>query len=433
MTSQSNMDANFAPRRWPGEGVSRVPFWLYQEPSTYAREQRLIFGGPTWNYLCLEAEVPGAGDFVSAFVGETPVVVTRDSDGELYAFENRCPHRGSLLTLEDRGHVEQISCVYHAWSFDLQGNLKGVAFKDGVGGRGGMPPEFCMEDHGPRKLRVSSVYGLVFGSFSDDVLPIEEYLGEAVLGHIARVMRKPVTVLGRFTQALPSNWKLYFENVKDSYHASLLHTFFTTFKVSRLTQKGALVVSDDGGSSVIYSMIEKGATKVSEYNEQQLRSQKDEYRLQDNRLLTGIDEFGDGITLQILSVFPGFVLGQIMNSLVVRHVLPLGLQRTNLHWTLLGFQDDTPEMTQTRLRQANLIGPAGFVSMEDGCVGGFVQRGIVGAAGHSSIVQMGGHGTESSDTRASEAGVRGFWKAYRSYMGADSQPEMDLQHQESTR
>lgn len=404
------------PRSWPAEGFSRVPFRLYQDPSTYAAEQRRIFEGSTWNYLCLEAELARPGDFVSTFVGETPVVATRDADGELYAFENRCPHRGALLALEDRGNVAQISCVYHAWSFDLQGNLKGVAFKDGVGGRGGMPPEFCMEAHGPRKLRVASLHGLVFGSFGEDVPPIEEYLGEAVLARIGRVLHKPVKVLGRFTQALPNNWKLYFENVKDSYHASLLHTFFTTFQVSRLTQKGGLIVSEDGGHSVIYSMIGKNAAQDSEYSEQQLRSQRDEYRLHDPRFLAGTDEFGDGITLQILSVFPGFVLGQIMNSLVLRHVLPRGQERTNLHWTLLGFEDDTPEMTQARLRQANLIGPAGYVSMEDGCVGGFVQRGIAGAGDDSSIVQMGGHGTESSDTRANEAGVRGFWKAYRTHM-----------------
>jgi phenylpropionate dioxygenase-like ring-hydroxylating dioxygenase large terminal subunit len=404
-------------RTWSAKGFSSVPFWLYQEPSIYESEQRRIFEGPTWNYLCLDAELPHNGDFVTTFVGETPVVVTRDNDGELYAFENRCPHRGALLALEDRGNLAQISCVYHAWSFDLQGNLKGVAFKDGVGGCGGMSPEFRMEEHGPRKLRVASVCGLAFGSFSDDVPPIEEYLGETVLAHIARVLHKPVKVLGRYTQALPNNWKLYFENVKDSYHASLLHTFFTTFQISRLTQKGGLIVSEDGGSSVIYSMIEKVAAQGSEYKEQQLRSQRDEYRLEDARFLSGTDEFGDGITLQILSVFPGFVLGQIMNSIVVRHVLPRGLERTNLHWTLLGFHDDTPEMTQARMRQSNLIGPAGFVSMEDGCVGGFVQRGIVAAGDAGSILQMGGHGAESSTTRASEAGVRGFWKAYRAHMG----------------
>jgi hypothetical protein len=65
----------------------------------------------------------------------------------------------------------------------------------------------------------------------------------------------------------------------------------------------------------------------------------------------------------------------------------------------------------------NLVGPAGLVSMEDGCVGGFVQRGTASAEDERAVVQMGGDTTESTDTRATEASVRGFWKAWRRHMG----------------
>jgi len=70
-----------------------------------------------------------------------------------------------------------------------------------------------------------------------------------------------------------------------------------------------------------------------------------------------------------------------------------------------------------RMKQANLVGPAGYISMEDGCVGGFVQRGIAGAAGEEAVIEMGGAGTDSSESRVTEASVRGFWKAYRTQMG----------------
>jgi anthranilate 1,2-dioxygenase large subunit len=88
-----------------------------------------------------------------------------------------------------------------------------------------------------------------------------------------------------------------------------------------------------------------------------------------------------------------------------------------LQWTYFGFEDDTHEMQRRRLKQSNLVGPAGYVSMEDGCVGGFVQRGAAAAAAEVSVVNMGGEGAESQETRATEASVRGFWKAYRAYMG----------------
>jgi hypothetical protein len=101
----------------------------------------------------------------------------------------------------------------------------------------------------------------------------------------------------------------------------------------------------------------------------------------------------------------------------VRHIVPRGIDKMDLVWTYFGFQDDTPEMNRRRLKQQNLVGPAGFISMEDGCVGGFVQRGTAAAPDAVSVIEMGGSTAESQATRATEASVRGFWKAYRRHMG----------------
>ncbi|HTD00153.1 MAG TPA: aromatic ring-hydroxylating dioxygenase subunit alpha [Bradyrhizobium sp.] len=405
------------PHVWPSDGVTRVPFWIFQDRDIYAAEQQRIFQGPSWNYLCLSVEVKNTGDFVTTFVGDTSVIVARDTDGELYAFENRCAHRGALIALESRGNTKDFTCVYHAWSYDRQGNLKGVAFKDGIKGKGGMPASFCMEQHNPRKLRLAEAFGIVFGSFSNDVPPLEEHLGEEIYSRIGRVMggRTPV-VLGRYTQALPNNWKLYMENVKDSYHASILHLFFTTFELNRLSQTGGIIVDPSGGHHISFSAIDTEAAGNNDYAQQNIRSDS-EFKLADPSLLQSFKEFPDNVTLQILSTFPTFILQQIQNAIAVRQVVPRGVDRTDLHWTLLGFAEDTPEQRLIRLKQANLVGPAGYISMEDGCVGGFVQRGIAGAAGEQAVIEMGGAGTESSESRVTEASVRGFWKAYRAQMG----------------
>ncbi|MGZ5271893.1 MAG: Rieske 2Fe-2S domain-containing protein [Ramlibacter sp.] len=403
--------------QWRGPGLTRVPYKLYSDASTARQEQERIFRGATWNYLCLDADLPTGGSYRTTFVGETPVVVVKDDDGEIYAFENRCAHRGALIALDKCGKADSFQCVYHAWSYNRQGDLTGIAFEKGVKGKGGMPASFCKEEHGPRKLRIAVYCGLVFGSFSYDVPSIEEYLGDEICQRIERVLGKPVEVIGRFTQALPNNWKLYVENVKDSYHASLLHLFFTTFELNRLSQKGGVIVDESGGHHVSYSMIDKSAADAS-YKDQGLRSHTDKYRLKDTTVLEGFPEFEDGVTLQILSVFPGFVLQQIQNCLAVRQVLPKGQERTELNWTYLGYVGDTPEQRKVRLKQLNLVGPAGFISMEDGAVGGFVQRGIAGAEDLEAIVEMGGEDTGSSEGRAIENSVRGFWKAYRRQMGA---------------
>ena len=74
-------------------------------------------------------------------------------------------------------------------------------------------------------------------------------------------------------------------------------------------------------------------------------------------------------------------------------------------------------MTALRLAQANLSGPAGYVSMEDGAVGGFIQRAIRGSEDAHSVLEMGGLGHASEPNRTTEASVRGFWHAYRPLMG----------------
>jgi anthranilate 1,2-dioxygenase large subunit/terephthalate 1,2-dioxygenase oxygenase component alpha subunit len=404
-----------AAREWPAAGVTRVPFWVYSDQALYVREQERIFRGDTWSFLCLEVELPKPNTYRTSNVGAMPVVVTRDNEGVVRAFENRCAHRGSLLCLKDRGEARRITCVYHNWNYDLAGNLAGVAFRRGLGGQGGLPDDCKPEEQAPRKLKVALLAGLVFGTLSDRVPPLEDYLGPEIVKHIRRVMRAPVRVLGSYSQVVPSNWKLYIENVKDVYHASLLHTFFTTFRLNRLTQKGAVLINDCGGGHVSFSMAVDVAGK--EYERAGMRAAQESLRLEAPELLQSVDEFGDGIGIQILAVFPNFVLQQIRNSLAVRRIVPLGLDRFELVWTAFGFVDDDEALTERRLRLANLIGPAGFISMEDGCAPGFVQRGAIAASDWSSVVEMGGRGIVSSENRVSEAAVRGMWTAYRQLMG----------------
>lgn len=410
------MSAVSEPRVWPAEGITRVPYWVYQDKGLYAREQERIYRGETWNFLGLEAELPEKGDFKTTFAGEMPVVVARDLDGDLRCFENRCAHRGALLCLSDRGNAKEIACIYHNWTYDLKGNLTSVAFRRGVQGKGGMPPDAEPESQAPRKFRVEIFCGLMFATLSDRTPAIEKYIGSEVAAKIRRVMKEPVKILGGYTQVLASNWKLYFENVKDTYHASLLHLFFSTFRLNRLEQKGGVIVGGEGGSHVSFTMM-KSDQSGDEYEKAGMRSASGGYALQAPQMLESVDEIGDGVTLQILTVFPGFVLQQIMNSLAVRQVLPKGVGRTELVWTCFGYASDDAKMTELRLKQSNLVGPAGYISLEDGAATGFVQRGIAGAGTRASVVEMGGRGVASNESRVTETSVRGLWQQYRKHMG----------------
>ena len=398
---------------WP-PGLTRVPYWVYRDETIARDEQTRVFEGAGWHYLCLDIDVPEVGDYRTTMMGAMPVVVVRAEDQAVVAFENRCAHRGALICLDDGGRVKDFQCVYHAWRYDLRGNLASIAFRRGVNGQGGMRDDFDMSAIGPRKLRVTVLCGLVFGTLAADAPDLESYIGPDVLARLHRVLDKKVEVIGRFTQQLPCNWKLYMENVRDTYHASLLHTFFATFKITRLSQGGGVMVSDNG---VAHASTTLAAAKGPDDSYAGFRADNQGLKLQDPGFMASVHEFNDNINLQILSIFPGFILQQIHNALAVRQIVPRGVDSMDLHWTYLGFADDTPELRAMRLKQANLAGPAGFVSMEDGAVGGFVQRGIAAADQEAAVVEMGGSTAEGAETRATESSVRGFWKAWRAQMG----------------
>jgi len=152
---------------------------VFSDPEIYREELARIFLGPTWQFLTLAGELPKPGDYLTTSLGETPIIVTRGEDGKIHAMLNRCAHRGNLVCLKRRGHSENLTCVYHAWRYDLAGNLDSVAFRRGVAGKGGMPESFRLEQHGLKKLRVDKFGDLVFGTLSAAAPPLGDYIGKS--------------------------------------------------------------------------------------------------------------------------------------------------------------------------------------------------------------------------------------------------------------
>jgi hypothetical protein len=129
-------------------------------------------------------------------------------------------------------------------------------------------------------------------------------------------------------------------------------------------------------------------------------------------------ELGDTVTNSIQTVFPTLVVQQILNCLAVRQLIPQGVGQSELIWTILGFEDDDADMQALRIKANNLVGPAGFISMEDGAVGGWVQRTAKSDGSAMTVMPMGGRAIEPSQgSRVTEAAVRGFWKGWRDCMG----------------
>lgn len=400
--------------RWPAEGITRVPLHVFTDPELYAWEQDLIFRGPTWNFLCLEVEIPAAGDYVTTFVGDSPIIVVRRADGGINALVNRCVHKGSIICYQPKGRRARHNfvCPYHNWIYDFDGNLTSIAFEHGIQQKGGMPADFDKAQHKLIRLRVETIRGLVFGTFSDDTPPLRDYLGPVMVEHLERTLHGRIKVLGRYSQFMHNNWKLYIENSRDNYHPSLLHAFFATFKLNRLSAEGGTRQDDRCWHHITFTKryTDKGDQA---YDSGMIRAMKADYGLKDPSLIDQWMEFPDQITNSIQSIFPGFVLQQILNSIGTRQIITRGVNDCELVWTLLGFEDDSAEQTQVRVKQSNLVGPAGLVSMEDGAIGGFVQKAIRGDLDNVAVIEMGGRDVGSQPTRATETSVRGFWKRYR--------------------
>jgi salicylate 5-hydroxylase large subunit len=405
---------------WENEGSSRIPFWAYTDDAIYKKELDRLFYKGHWSYIGLEAEVPNPGDFKRTVIGERSVVMTRDMDGELNVVENVCAHRGMQFCRERHGNKKELVCPYHQWNYSLKGDLQGVPFRRGVkqDGKvnGGMPKEFKTEDHGLTKLKVATRGGVVFASFDHEVESFEDYLGPTILSYFDRLFNgRKLTILGYNRQRIPGNWKLMQENIKDPYHPGLLHTWFVTYGLWRADNKSELQMDEHFRHAAMISTRGTGGKKDDVT--QGVTSFKENMEVLDKRLIDIVPEaWWNGPTAVMMTIFPSVIFQQQVNSVSTRHIQPNGHDSFDFIWTHFGFEDDTPEMTERRLIQANLFGPAGFVSADDGEVIELSQFGFEQKPSHRTLAELGGYECENTDHMVTETLIRGMYHYWRKVM-----------------
>jgi Rieske 2Fe-2S family protein len=167
------------------------------------------------HWLCAghESRVPNPGDFFVVEMAAESVVIVRGQDWQLRAFANVCRHRGSRICRKETGNVGVFICPYHAWTYNLDGSLR--AARD-------MPADFDRSTHGLRQLHLSVFEGLIFISFAETPLALNEVeetlrLGCGPYGWAA------AKVAHREVYAIAANWKLAIENYVECYHCAPSH------------------------------------------------------------------------------------------------------------------------------------------------------------------------------------------------------------------
>ena len=402
---------------WPGD-LTEIPDWVYTDENIYKREIERIFRGPTWNYVALEAEIPNHGDFIRSNVGPTPVVVARAKDGSISVMENRCVHRAAEFCRELSGTANEFICPYHQWTYDLKGNLIGVPFRRGVAGKGGMPRNFDLAEHGLVKLNVTTHRGVVFASYRHDMEAFADYLGPDILREFeATFDGRPLSVLGHYRHSLPGNWKLYHENLKDPYHATLLHTFLVTFGLL-VAGNRSLMLTDASGRHGVMASAKSETKTIASDAKKEMRAYREGMTLREPRFMDFVPEFDSPWSVTMSTIWPNLIVQREMNTLGIRQIVPNGPHEFIMKWTMFGFAGDDEEMTRHRLRQGNLMGPAGFLGLEDNEAMKFVQDGMRRVPGRLHLVKLDpAVEAGTSDTLISEAAIRAMYRHWRAEMG----------------
>jgi salicylate 5-hydroxylase large subunit len=407
---------------WGDAPVSRVPGHVYCDPQLYAQELQRFFYRGHWCYVGLDCEVPAPGDFKRTVVGERSVIMVRDLTGEIRVLENRCAHRGVAFCRERFGRVNDFTCPYHQWNYDLQGNLNGLPFRRGVkqdgAVHGGMPADFKLSEHGLTKLKVACRGGAVFASFDHDVESFEDFLGPEVLHYFDRVFNpaRPLKLLGYNRQRIPANWKLMQENIKDPYHPGLLHTWFVTFGLWRADQKSQMLMDrHHRHACMVSTRNDGGGGEVT----QGVTSFRAQMKLHDERVLDVVPEdWWGGPSVVMMTLFPSLIIQQQVNSLSTRHIQPVAPGVFDFVWTHFGFASDDEAMTRRRLRQANLFGPAGYVSADDGEVIAFAQQAFTSNAQARTVSELDGLDIKATPHMVTETLIRGMYRYWREVMTA---------------
>lgn len=380
---------------WPEED-NRIPREVYLDEQLYDLEMEQLFGGPHWSLVGHAAELPNAGDYKTTRLGNVPLIIVRDLNGELNALVNACAHRGTALLRNSYGNVagdKCFTCIYHNWRYDLSGKLLAATLPQEF------PVDFSKEQYGLPAARLEAYGGAIFVTLSDDTPPLGEYLGEITEALDLALGDGALVYLGSQKVIFECNWKIAAENLYDGYHTISLHKAF------RLLGMRAA-----GGEQYLPDYEKYGHI----WNEYRTSPPEELALLQDPSVLELRTK--EEARNRIINVFPIGIVSDQVDTLALRFAIPRGAQSTEMQFAVFARSTDSEDLVHHRVRQgSNLFGPEGFISLEDQTALARMQDGALGRG--DNVVLKGTLKRFPPYRIIDEAGIRHFYAAYRRAMG----------------
>lgn len=404
------------------ENLAWVDRKAFRDPEIYQLELERIFKR-CWLFLGHVSQIPKAGDFLTNYMGEDPVIVTRGDDG-IHAFLNTCRHRGMRVCRADRGNTRRFSCPYHAWTYDLTGRLVGVpreknSYYDDL-------------DKSQFPLipvpRLETYKGLIFGSFDEHAMSLENYLGDMRF-YLDLVLDRRAggteLVPGIHKWVMKTNWKLSCDNnAGDWYHVPVSHG-----SMARLNENPNQFEGDELRKQVC---AEPGHTLVmmegQEPPEAGTAGIIGEYRREiEDEVRKRLGERRRTMRFIAGNVFPN--LGWIPGSFTIRQYHPRGPEHIEV-WSYCLVDAEAPQAVKDAMKRAYTVGfgPSGLLEQDDGENWTGCAQGGVGAVSGSLTYNyhMGiGHEWAEDDMPGvigrgnSEVVQRGFYRRWRMEMMRD--------------
>ncbi len=192
----------------------------YCHEEIFEIEKHAIFG-KTWQWVCHVEKLASPGSFITTNVRDYPLLVCRDLNGKLKAFFNVCKHRGHEL-LRGEGQNKRITCPYHAWTYNLEGQLIRAPHTENL-------KNFAIGDVCLESVQVEEFCSFVFVNLDNKASSLKEQsstLAEEINFWAPDLAN--LTFAQRLTYNIKSNWKNVVDNFLECYHCPVAHKDFCT-------------------------------------------------------------------------------------------------------------------------------------------------------------------------------------------------------------